>query len=179
MKKMRLMYFYKRPFMKVTHTVLRWCSQGRHTPTDCTRSTLSSHHSFHIHIGAHITASSAKSVPYLPLYKTVILSALAREILQFSTNPWSRSHQFRELSSYPGYFRKPHWKSMRLLDISRVTCQVWSIMMAVLWAIIQVSSTPICMVQCTHLIITGRTPHLYNRGSSMLVNSLHSGENNM
>ena len=127
MKKMRLMYFYKRPFMKVTHTVLRWCSQGRHTPTDCTRSTLSSHHSFHIHIGAHITASSAKSEPYLPLYKTVILSALAREILQFSTNPWSRSHQFRELSSYPGYFRKPHWKSMRLLEISRVTWQVWSI----------------------------------------------------
>ena len=47
------------------------------------------------------------------------------------------------------------------------------------WAIIQVCSTHICMVQCTHLITTGGTPHLYNRGSSMLVNSLHSGENNM
>ena len=54
-----------------------------------------------------------------------------------------------------------------------------SITMAVLWAIIQVSSTPICMVQCTHLITTGGTPDLYNRGSSMLVNSLHSGENYM
>ena len=30
-----------------------------------------------------------------------------------------------------------------------------------------------------HLMTTGGTPHLYNRGSSMLVNSLHSGENNM
>ena len=35
------------------------------------------------------------------------------------------------------------------------------ITMALLWAIIQVSSTPICMVQCTHLITTGGTPHLY------------------
>ena len=46
-------------------------------------------------------------------------------------------------------------------------------------ALIQVCSTPLCMVQCTHLITTGGTPHLYNRGSSMLVNSLHSGENDM
>ena len=53
------------------------------------------------------------------------------------------------------------------------------ITMSVLWAIIKVSSTPICMVQWTHLITTGGTPHLYNRGSSMLVNSLHPGENNM
>ena len=33
-------------------------------------------------------------------------------------------------------------------------------------------STHICMVQCTHLITTGGTPHLYNRGSSMLVDIL-------
>ena len=46
-------------------------------------------------------------------------------------------------------------------------------------ALIQVCCTPLCMVQRTHLITTGGTPHLYNRGSSMLVNSLHSGENNM
>ena len=51
------------------------------------------------------------------------------------------------------------------------------ITMAMPWAVIQVCSTRICMVQCTHLITTGGTPHLYNRGSSMLVNSLHSGEN--
>ena len=39
---------------------------------------------------------------------------------------------------------------------------------------------PLCMVQCTHLITTGGTPHLYNRGStSMQVNSLHSGANNV
>ena len=43
-------------------------------------------------------------------------------------------------------------------------------------AVIQVCSTHICMVQCTHLITAGGTPHLYNRGSSMLINSLHSGE---
>ena len=35
-------------------------------------------------------------------------------------------------------------------------------------ALIQVCSTPICMVQCTYLITTGGIPHLYNRGSSML-----------
>ena len=29
------------------------------------------------------------------------------------------------LSSYPGYFREPHWFSMGLLEISRVTWQVW------------------------------------------------------
>ena len=40
-------------------------------------------------------------------------------------------------------------------------------------------SIPVCMVQCTHLITTGGTPNLYNRGSSMQVNSLHSGANNM
>ena len=50
------------------------------------------------------------------------------------------------------------------------------ITMTMPWALIQLCSTPICMVQCTHLITTGGTPHLYNRGSSMLVNSLHSGE---
>ena len=55
----------------------------------------------------------------------------------------------------------------------------WCITMGRLWALIQVCSTHICMVQCTHLITTGGTPHLYNRRSSMLVNSLHSGENNM
>ena len=55
----------------------------------------------------------------------------------------------------------------------------WDITMAEPWAIIQVCSSHICMVQCTHLITTGGTPHLYNKGSSMLVNSLHSGENNM
>ena len=61
-----------------------------------------------------------------------------------------------------------------------VSCQnYFHITMSVLWAIIKVSSTPICMVQWTHLITTGGTPHLYNRGSSMLVNSLHPGENNM
>ena len=38
---------------------------------------------------------------------------------------------------------------------------------------------PPFMVQCTHLITTGGTPHLYNRGSSMQVNSLHSGANNI
>ena len=45
-------------------------------------------------------------------------------------------------------------------------------------AVILVCSTHICMVQCTHLITKGGTPHLYNGGSSMLVNSLHSRENN-
>ena len=39
--------------------------------------------------------------------------------------------------------------------------------MSVLWGVIQVCSTPLCMVQCTHLITTDGTPHLYNRGSSM------------
>ena len=38
---------------------------------------------------------------------------------------------------------------------------------------------PLCMVQCTHLITTGGTLHLYNRGSSMQVNSLCSGANNI
>ena len=40
--------------------------------------------------------------------------------------------------------------------------------MAGLWVVIQVSTTYICMVQCTHLITTGGTLHLYNRGSSIL-----------
>ena len=56
---------------------------------------------------------------------------------------------------------------------------VYSITLAMPRALIQVCCTPLCMVQRTHLITTGGTPHLYNRGSSMLVNSLHSGENNM
>ena len=43
----------------------------------------------------------------------------------------------------------------------------------------QVCSSSLCMVQCTHMMTTDGTLHLYNRGSSMLVNSLHSGENNM
>ena len=30
------------------------------------------------------------------------------------------------LSSYRGYFHKPHWKSMGLPEISRVTWQVWN-----------------------------------------------------
>ena len=53
------------------------------------------------------------------------------------------------------------------------------ITMAGPWMLMQVCSTPICMVQCTHLITTGGAPHLYNRGSSMQVNSLHSGANNI
>ena len=39
-------------------------------------------------------------------------------------------------------------------------------MVAGLWGVIQVCSTPLCMVRCTHLKTTGGTPHLYNRGSS-------------
>ena len=66
----------------------------------------------------------------------------------------------------------------KLFLIFTMKC-LYCITMAMPWALIQVCSTPICMVQCTHLITTGGTPHLYNRGSSMLVNSLHSGENNM
>ena len=31
-----------------------------------------------------------------------------------------------ELSSYPGYFQEPHWISMGLLEITRVTLQVWN-----------------------------------------------------
>ena len=31
------------------------------------------------------------------------------------------THPGGELSSYPGYFREPHWFSMGLLEISRVT----------------------------------------------------------
>ena len=54
-----------------------------------------------------------------------------------------------------------------------------TITMVGLWAVIQVCSTPLRMVKCTHLITTGGMPHLYNRGSSMQVNSLHSGENDM
>ena len=60
---------------------------------------------------------------------------------------------------------------------TRVT--IATITMAMPSALIQVCSTHICMVQCTHLITTGGTPHLYNRVSSVLVNSLQSGENNM
>ena len=39
------------------------------------------------------------------------------------------------------------------------------ITMTGLWGVIQVCSTSLCMVQCTHLITTGGAPHLYNRGS--------------
>ena len=39
-------------------------------------------------------------------------------------------------------------------------------MVAGIWGVIQVCSTPLCMVRCTHLKTTGGTPHLYNRGSS-------------
>ena len=31
-----------------------------------------------------------------------------------------------ELPCYPGYFREPHWLSMGLMEISRVTWQLWS-----------------------------------------------------
>ena len=31
---------------------------------------------------------------------------------------------YTELPSYPGYFQEPHWKSMGLLEISRVTWQL-------------------------------------------------------
>ena len=33
--------------------------------------------------------------------------------------------KWAHLLSYPGYFREPHWKSMGLPEISRVTWQVW------------------------------------------------------
>ena len=39
------------------------------------------------------------------------------------TNLFCKSY----LSSYPGYFRKPHWKAMGLLEISRVTWQIWQV----------------------------------------------------
>ena len=53
------------------------------------------------------------------------------------------------------------------------------ITMAQLWGVIQVGSTTLCMVQWTHLITTGGTPHLYNRGSSMQASPLHSGANDI
>ena len=56
-------------------------------------------------------------------------------------------------------------------------CEI--ITMAGLWGVIQVCSTPLCMVQCTHLITTGGAPHLYDRVSGVQVNSLHSEANNI
>ena len=53
------------------------------------------------------------------------------------------------------------------------------ITMAGLWWVIWVCITHFCMVERTHLITTGGAPHLYNRGSSMQVNSLHSEANDM
>ena len=62
-------------------------------------------------------------------------------------------------------------------SVSGVSNQVS--LMAGLWRVIQVCSTPVGMVHCTYLITTGVTPHLYNRGSSMQVNYLHSEANDM
>ena len=45
------------------------------------------------------------------------------------------------------------------------------IAMVGLWGVIQVCSTPLCSVQCIHLITKGGTSHLYNRGSSKQFNS--------
>ena len=46
---------------------------------------------------------------------------------------------------------------------SKVHIHACGITMPGPWAVIQVCSTPLCMVQCTHLITTGGTPHLYNK----------------
>ena len=56
-----------------------------------------------------------------------------------SLQPWADLHvatfhfvltstprRHAELSSYPGYFREPHWKSQGLTEISMVTKQLWS-----------------------------------------------------
>ena len=55
-----------------------------------------------------------------------------------------------------------------------ITLNTLCITMAGPWAITQVCSIHICMVQCTHLITTGGTPHLYNRGSSIAQRLLQS-----
>ena len=62
---------------------------------------------------------------------------------------------------------------------SKVHIHACGITMPGLWAVIQVCSTPLCMVQCTHLITTGGNPTCIIRGPSMQVNSLHSGANNI
>ena len=75
----------------------------------------------------------------------------------------SRNRQNFELVHINGHYKI----SGRRLEI---------ITMVGLWMVIQVCSTPLCMVQWTHLITTA---HLYNRGSSMQVNSLHFGANDI
>ena len=77
------------------------------------------------------------------------------------------------------YFRDIIFESTRNVCETTPRCRSGCIMMVRLWAVRQVCSTPFCMVQCTYLITTGGTPHLYNRGSSMQVNSLHSGANDV
>ena len=43
----------------------------------------------------------------------------------YSTKCIPGTEELAELSSYPGYFREPHWLSVRLPEIFRLTWQVW------------------------------------------------------
>ena len=62
------------------------------------------------------------------------------------TNNWWYYHKLNDayqyLSSYPGYFREPHWKSMGLPAISRVTWQVCRIItVSMFYGISHISSS--------------------------------------
>ena len=121
------------------------------------------------------TASSSSSQRNWWCSRITSMSLLSRDLNQYKVmkNVVSNILTHWGINKQPNATRKCEQKNLSF----KVLIQI--IMMAKPRALIQVCSTHICMVQCTHLITTGGTPHLYNIGSSMLVNSLHSGENNM
>ena len=71
-------------------------------------------------------------------------------------------------------FVRNRWQSITSTNIDQNSMVLWChwaimssthlylITMERPWALIQVCSTHICMVECTHLITTGGTPHLYD-----------------
>ena len=57
-------------------------------------------------------------------------------------------------------------QNREVVQLEVAVTSLFYITMAGLWVVTQVCSTSLCMVQCTHMITTGWTPHhLYNRGS--------------
>ena len=133
--------------------------------------------------------SALRDNDILPYFMTVIPLLLENT---YCTNfhRYKRSINNPDILNYPLAFVHKKQKIIPTSPWDRLNCGKWIMQVVAIllffitmtgpWAVIEVCSTHICMVQCTHLITTGGTPHLYNtRGSSMLVNSLHSGENNM
>ena len=112
---------------------------------------------------------------------TVIFKHFSRKIVNFQGRLKIQA-LFKTVVKFKHFSRSVGtiWSGIPFMSYGFFKIWPWkSITMAGLWRVIWVCITHFYMVQCTHLTTTGGAPHLYNRGSSMQVNSLHSEANDM